>query len=778
MQQKTTSNQPDWQQLLAARGILDAALSAGWTSITWCGTEGWSYPLCDEQGIVIGNRFKALPGQKPKCAWPTGKPEGCKYYFTPGSDTRPSIARADGHLYISSGEPDLLTFRSAGIRNVICWFGEGNVPATLLDDLIRLGVRTVSYFPDIDDTGRKSAAKIADILSESEIEFTAYELPASLGEKGDINDLWIDCDFNVDAFRQALSELGHFHNHADGTVPAQTPNSLPTFSDHTTGLPDSFYLAIEQALGVTRYNRNGWSEPICCPFHDDENPSASWNYEMHILKCFTCTPEGRDNYLAIQVGEVLNINWRDYITHRSANLVSHVDLTTLPPSEDSAESSGDATTNDEIEDDEDHSVNSMTQQKKLNITHDVVGDNLMRQWNNNRVHMRGQYYEYVNGYWKSEDHNHIDKLIWDQMKAYKDNDFKPTKGACVSIQHYLEGNLHVPDSEVDNDDGYINLENGLYNLAEFALEDHNPSLYQTTQLPYAFDADAICTRWLSCLDMWFPHDPNMIACLQEAIGYSLTTSTKYEKAFVPYGKAGSGKSTLIRVLEFLLGEACGSLDFNALNRNSYQLAQIPGKRVVTCTEVRSGSSLPDNIFKQLVSGDRTVVRDIYQRPFSFKPRAKIWWAMNELPTNYDRSNAVYRRLVLFPFDHAIADTDKDPNLINELRSEIPGIFNWALEGLKRLQERGEFVQSERSQKVLTEYQHSNDVEALFVEDMLIIGDDKEIQSGILYGAYVAWCEHNGHKPKPSNQMKQQWQRLGLMFKKRSTGNFYLGVGLK
>lgn len=78
-------------------------------------------------------------------------------------------------------------------------------------------------------------------------------------------------------------------------------------------LPDDYLKAIEQALGVTSYNNEGWSNRIACPIgqheHDDTNPAAAWNKEFHILKCLKCHSTG-EKYLAWEVAKALGIERR------------------------------------------------------------------------------------------------------------------------------------------------------------------------------------------------------------------------------------------------------------------------------------------------------------------------------------------------------------------------------------------------------------------------------------------------------------------------------------
>lgn len=785
-------NNAEWQQKLQERGILEAALEAGWEQ----NQNGWKYPICGADGQTLTHRWKAFDSNyQPKYRWIPNKPGGCDFYLPPGSDITTAIAEANGKLFIASGEPDLLTFFSAGIRNVICWFGETSVPSSLLATLQAWDVTEVVYFPDRDDAGRNSARKVAEALQGSEIVFNAHHLPDTLGDKGDINILWIACEFDRERFITTLNDIQDDENaviHYETTLFTQ-----PTRSTHERRasrstrrrralLPQGFYDAIERALGVQGYKSNGWSYNIICPFHDDHNPSAGWHKDYHILKCHACSPPGRINYRAEDVGEQLGIDYRDYYSDQTPR--STVSLDAAPTDNDPE---------DNISPTEDNSITSHNAQEMIRgareyndmlaagqettATHDVVGDALIEEWKGGFAWLYEKWHHYNNGYWHRL--KNVDALIWAKMKAFKHQSFKPTKGAKNSVKEYLESQLYVDAERADQGDQYINLRNGLLNLETYELEEHDPDLYLTSQLPFEYDPDAECPHWLACLDQWLVRpddapDTELIALLQEAIGYSLTADTHHEKAFLLYGPASSGKSTVLKVIQALAGDTHLNLDLNNLNSNQYQLAQLPGKRVVTCSEALATSKLHDSLFKQLVSGECMMVRPIYQAPFEMIPQAKVFWAANELPDVQDRSNAVYRRLAVLPFLTSIPDEQKDRHLIEKLHEEISGIFNWALEGLKRLETNGDFTQAERSKQAVEDYKYSNDVERQFIDEECVTSPDYEIRSSDLYRAYKSWCEVNGHRPKSSSKIAKEWERLGFKKAKRRDGNYWTGVAHK
>ncbi len=415
-------------------------------------------------------------------------------------------------------------------------------------------------------------------------------------------------------------------------------------------------------------------------------------------------------------------------------------------------------------------------------TDDEIGDVIKVQAQGSRAYFRGCFWRYKAGRWSIE--RNIDWYIWEAMRAAKPRGYKPTKGNAASIRAYLETQLFVPDEAVDSGDHLVNLRNGMYNLQTGVLEPHQRELYHTAQLDFAYDPEAECALWLHCLNQWLTTadgqpDPELHAVLQEALGYSFTAEVKYEVAFWLYGRAGSGKSRVVDMVQRLLGTACTSLDLSVLEKNAYQVADIAGKRVATCTEADGSSRLADALLKQMISGEELVARQIYAPSFRFRPKAKIWWAMNERPHNADRSNAIYRRLIILPFMNVIPEGQRDPDLSLKLSAELPGIFNWALEGLWRLRAQGHFTVAQQVQAQVQDYQQVNDTEAVCLADpdWFECVPEGVVRASDLYVAYKAWCDQFGHRAKSSTQVAAEWRRLGLAFEKRTPGNYYRGAVL-
>lgn len=419
--------------------------------------------------------------------------------------------------------------------------------------------------------------------------------------------------------------------------------------------------------------------------------------------------------------------------------------------------------------------------RRLQPTDDELGEQLIERWAGAYAFIYEQWHKYERGLWSQEKRNALQ--FWQILIENKAGGIKPNSGKAGSVERYCQLRLMVEERNIDQAGNYINLTNGLYNLSSGAMEPHRPDLYLTSQLSFAYDERATCPNWIKYLNTVFvtpdgKPDAELIAVSQEAVGYSLTALTHLRASFWLVGPSGSGKSTFLTVIINLAGSSHQAIDLDAMKDNQYQLADVAGKRLVTFTEPDARSPLADGQYKRLVSSDTVSARQIHGRPFNFVPQCKLWGAMNETPRVADRSDAVYSRIIILPMMNPIPKEKWDLDIDAKLKAELPGIFNWALAGLQRLQKAGHFTRAAQSEQARDDYKSENDAEAAYIGERLEYGSSFTVRADDLYRDYKTWCEDNGFRAKNRNTVSKDWKRLGLVAGRRAAGIFYDGVRVK
>jgi P4 family phage/plasmid primase-like protien len=406
-------------------------------------------------------------------------------------------------------------------------------------------------------------------------------------------------------------------------------------------------------------------------------------------------------------------------------------------------------------------------------THDELRD----RWiggNPHHAHGLGEWRRYENGIWPTVSETSVKAKISNVIEAAKPEGIKPTASILASVTELTRIKLFVPDERWDADSGVLVCKNGALHISTGELAKHQHGHYATSAVPYKYDPGARPAIWNYFLRNTVPAAANF---LQEFAGYALTTEMAHELAVWLFGPPGSGKSTFIAGLAAMLGHRAGILGLADLERSRFTLADLPGKTLVVASEQPSSYLASTNTLNAIISGEPIQVERKYRDPFTVIPRAKVCWAMNELPRVADANSGLFRRVKVVEFPQ-LAEDERDPKIKHAIEQEGAGILNWALEGLWRLKERGHFEVPTGVEDATKQFRENNDVPALFIEDRCIQGADLKVQASQLYTEYKEWCLENGHRPMSSTRLADDWARLGFEKTASNGRRFYRGVTLR
>ena len=341
----------------------------------------------------------------------------------------------------------------------------------------------------------------------------------------------------------------------------------------------------------------------------------------------------------------------------------------------------------------------------------------------------------------------------------------------------------------DRDPFLINLQNGYLDLHSFRFFPHEKERFFSLILPFKYDPGAGCPKWMGFLDRIFKSNPErekVIKFLQHAVGYSLTGDTSERAIFLMHGLGANGKTVFIRVLEALFGEygaSVSSVTFTtAMSTNvRNDLARLRGKRFVWASENSSDTVLDEENIKRWTGGDTVVCRFLFKEEFSYRPEFKIWWIFNHKPKIRDATDSLWDRIYLIPCEERIPIEEQDKHLIDKLLVELPGIFNWAVEGYKDFLNAG-LVAPASVKEATREYRQSEDVLADFLAETFESGEqsrfaDIRMPFSRIWDLWSQWCNMNNEKVRSKKWLGRQ---LGDRFKKyrdaREKG--YLGLMIR
>lgn len=346
------------------------------------------------------------------------------------------------------------------------------------------------------------------------------------------------------------------------------------------------------------------------------------------------------------------------------------------------------------------------------------------------------------------------------------------EGMCRSVHAKSISAFDVCDS--------LNLKNGTLNLHSLELQPHSRDDFFTYQLDYEYDSNATCPlfeRFISEVlvkEGTSETDPDLVMLFQELLGYSMTTQTKRQVMVWMFGEGGNGKSVAIDLIQALLGTMATSVDFQTLGTSgNYDLADVPGKRVLFSTEAEKGGAVAEKYIKCIVSGDPLKARPIYGSTINFRSMAKIWWAMNDRPIVRDTSDSMWRRMKLIPFYRKFEEgKNADVNLTPKLMAELPGILNWAIRGLMRLTINDRFTSSESADSAKSLYREESNPVARWVNTMTIRTEYPTTLQGALFDHFKSWLNSENEKSITSSQFGRDLGRLKIPKVRREKGVMY------
>lgn len=278
-----------------------------------------------------------------------------------------------------------------------------------------------------------------------------------------------------------------------------------------------------------------------------------------------------------------------------------------------------------------------------------------------------------------------------------------------------------------------------------ALTAHTPSFVSQVCLPFQFKPKARCSKWQKFVRQILP-DPDSQQLLKEIFGYCLTFDTSQQKFFMFEGTGANGKGVVTKILTKLLGEAnISNLPLESFGKDHDPVVML-GKLVNITSEVGELDKVAEGLLKMFTGEDVMHFNPKFRSPISAKPTARILISTNVRPNFRDRSDGLWRRLILMPFPETIPEGRRDSRLVDKLAQELSGIFNWAVDGAKALRKRNQFNEPKISREARIDFQRESNPARMFLEEMYQVGSDGEVSKNELYGEFDRYCQGGGYRP--------------------------------
>lgn len=274
------------------------------------------------------------------------------------------------------------------------------------------------------------------------------------------------------------------------------------------------------------------------------------------------------------------------------------------------------------------------------------------------------------------------------------------------LSKVLANNVITREFFTKTSEGKVNFLNGVLdlNVEAWAQELHPPSPSYGFRgvLPFAYDPEAKCPFFEKWLDDLMLSDKDLVKILQEYMGYIIRGGDyKYHKALWLGGSGRNGKSTFIDVVKALVGsENYSTASIGSLLTDKFTAAVLEGK-LANISEETSPHELTDSSKFKNVTGDGDVpAQKKFVDVYHFRNRAKLIMTYNQIPELKDLSEGMRGRPLIIPFLRTFTDAEQDHGIKKKLFAELPGIFNFALQGWYRLESQDKFTESAASKAAM------------------------------------------------------------------------------
>lgn len=393
--------------------------------------------------------------------------------------------------------------------------------------------------------------------------------------------------------------------------------------------------------------------------------------------------------------------------------------------------------------------------------------------------------------------HHI-KKINGQLHTYVDGVYVPGYKTIESfmIQHipslnkakrkevldYLE--ILIDEDSHTSGAEWIAFRNGLLDVNTSVFMDFTPDIIVTNMIPWDYNKAAYEELTDKTLNKVACDDKSIRQLIEEMVGSCMYTSNTLcgGKAFILTGSGSNGKSTLMNMLNCMLGKKnTTSLDIAKFD-DRFSTIMLYGKMAVISDDISDAFLHDTSTFKKVVTGDAISAEQKGQPKFDFEPYCKVIASANNIPRfgKGRDSSAIIRRLVIIPFNANFKNDDgsyDDPFIGEKLRGQeaIEYLIRIGIEGLKRLLQNKTYTTSEKLQEELEEFEEMNNpVLGFFKEN----SDIENRTTKEVYGRYNEYCIDNNMTPMAKGEFSKQCKKyygLTIVDKKVNGQKFRLFV---
>ena len=385
------------------------------------------------------------------------------------------------------------------------------------------------------------------------------------------------------------------------------------------------------------------------------------------------------------------------------------------------------------------------------------------------VYRSGVYVADMSGaYLKTE----IRKLIYPEM----------VKSSVIDRVHKLflqDADLQIKADEVNRyPPEWICFRNGFFDPVSGDLIPHDPKYRAINQIPMEYHpgeqvSGVEVEKWLR----FIVPDPDDREMLLEYCGYCLTRDTRQQKFLILVGSGGSGKSTLIRMLENMIGT--DNISHVSLKELSQRFASVGllGKLLNSCADLEVSALEDTSVIKKILGEDSLRGEFKGKDSISFKNYSKLIFSTNELPLILsERTNGFFRRVLILTMDNRPETARAD--FLDVLQNEADYFLSLCVGALVRMYAAGKLHESPASIEAVKSLRNDSDSVQAFLSANVDMQDVGRIKKKDLYTGYETFCREADRQSLTKQNFYRSMRSKGIGEIKTGGVEYYRGISWK
>ena len=393
--------------------------------------------------------------------------------------------------------------------------------------------------------------------------------------------------------------------------------------------------------------------------------------------------------------------------------------------------------------------------EKGKFMHHLFGEYLARLYNPVKIDEVLYIYDRKEGIYTT-DTAVLKKAMFDLIPSLKINNKRETMDTFNTLAR--EGKVNYR---------YRAVANGILDTKEFKLLDFTPDIVCTSKIPTNYNPDASTEKADKIIGSFVRDDPFKKNLICEMLGYGLYEDKNLiGKFFIIVGDKENGKSVFLRYTANTFG------DFNIMSLDLKDLGSrfattLLRDKIFNLGDDISGNYIDEtDVLKKVVTGEKMVVEEKGKQGRSESYNIALIFTANKTPRVKDPTGAVLRRamLIIFDNDFSVGSPARDNKILQKIKNEEEreGLLKLAVEGLKRLSERGYFEENEETIKNLIDFDFDNNPIKEFDYEMRTLKTDGWYigkTADEVHSSYIFWCSQNDIRPLRKRNFTKEFKAL-------------------